>query len=72
MISDSKLDRIYDMMKNCGGLGGKVMGAGGGGFFMFYCPNHCKAKVRQSLREEGLRELPYDFDFDGAKVLVNF
>jgi D-glycero-alpha-D-manno-heptose-7-phosphate kinase len=72
MISDSKLDHIYDVVKSCGGVGGKVMGAGGGGFFMFYCPNQSKAKVRQTLKAEGLRELPYDFDFDGAKVLVNF
>jgi len=71
-ISDSRLDRLYDVVKGCGGLGGKVMGAGGGGFFMFYCPNQSKARVRQTLKAEGLRELPYDFDFEGAKVLVNF
>jgi D-glycero-alpha-D-manno-heptose-7-phosphate kinase len=55
-----------------GVLGGKIMGAGGGGFFMFYCPNQCKARLRQTLAAAGLREMPYDFDFEGAKVLVNF
>ncbi len=71
-ISDGNIDRWYNMVKDCGGLGGKIMGAGGGGFFMFYCPTNVKAKVRDILMKEGLRELPYDFDYDGAKVLVNF
>jgi D-glycero-alpha-D-manno-heptose-7-phosphate kinase len=71
-ISDSRLDRMYETAKSCGGLGGKIMGAGGGGFFMFYCPNQSKAKVRKALAGQGLREMPYDFDFEGAKVLVNF
>lgn len=71
-ISDARLDRWYELAKENGGLGGKVMGAGGGGFFMFYCPNRSKSKVRQALTAAGLREMPYDFDFEGAKVLVNF
>src|SRR5215216_1188524 len=44
-ISDSKIDRWYEVVKSCGGLGGKIMGAGGGGFFMFFCPNNCKGKI---------------------------
>jgi galactokinase/mevalonate kinase-like predicted kinase len=48
------------------------MGAGGGGFFMFYCPNHYKASLRKVLSAESLREMSYDFDFDGSKVIVNF
>ena len=71
-ISDPRLDHWYEIVKSCGGLGGKVMGAGGGGFFMFYCPGHCKGRIRKALTESGLREMPYDFDFEGAKVLVNF
>jgi D-glycero-alpha-D-manno-heptose-7-phosphate kinase len=71
-ISDKRLDEWYQLAKQCGGLGGKVMGAGGGGFFMFYCPSHTKSKVRNALTRVGLREMPYDFDFEGAKVLVNF
>jgi D-glycero-alpha-D-manno-heptose-7-phosphate kinase len=71
-ISDSKIDDWYELVKSCGGLGGKIMGAGGGGFFMFFCPNHCKGKIRKTLTDAGLREMPYDFDFEGAKVLVNF
>ena len=60
------------MAKSAGALGGKVMGAGGGGFLMFYCPDRSKVKVRKTLTDAGLREMPYDFDFEGAKVLVNF
>jgi len=71
-ISDPGLDQMYETAKGCGGLGGKIMGAGGGGFFMFYCPNQSKAKVRKELAAKGLREMPYHFDFEGAKVLVNF
>jgi D-glycero-alpha-D-manno-heptose-7-phosphate kinase len=70
-ISHHKIDQWYELAKKCGGLGGKVMGAGGGGFFMFYCPKSCKAKMRSVLSKAGLREVAYDFDFDGAKILVN-
>lgn len=71
-ISDGKIDHCYQLLKAHGGLGGKLMGAGGGGFFMCYCPSKCKADLRKAFVEVGLRELPYDFDFEGAKVLVNF
>jgi D-glycero-alpha-D-manno-heptose-7-phosphate kinase len=47
------------------------MGAGGGGFFMFFCPGRSKQRVRTELTRAGLRELPYDFDYDGAKVMLN-
>ena len=71
-ISDPQLDRWYELAKENGALGGKIMGAGGGGFFMFYCPNSHKARLRQTLNSAGLREMIYDFDFEGAKTLVNF
>jgi D-glycero-alpha-D-manno-heptose-7-phosphate kinase len=53
-------------------VGGKLIGAGGGGFLLFYCPNSCKAKLRHAMAGEGLREMPFDFDLEGAKVLVDF
>lgn len=71
-ISDSQLDRWYAMAKESGALGGKVIGAGGGGFFMFQCPVERKADLRAAMAAEGLREMRYAFDFRGAKVLVNF
>ena len=71
-ISDSRIDHWYEVAKQNGTLGGKIMGAGGGGFFMFYSPNNHKVRLRKALAAEGLREMSYDFDFEGAKVLVNF
>ena len=71
-ISNPQIDRWYDIARENGAIGGKIMGAGGGGFFAFYCSNNHKAQLRKVLATEGLREMPYDFDFEGAKVLVNF
>ncbi len=71
-ISDPRIDRWYELAKQNGALGGKLMGAGGGGFFMFFCPNSHKTQLREVMAGEGLREMSYDFDLEGAKVLVNF
>jgi D-glycero-alpha-D-manno-heptose-7-phosphate kinase len=71
-ISDPRIDRWYEIARENGALGGKIIGAGGGGFMMLYCPNAKKGAVRQAMAAEGLREMPFDFDFEGAKVLVNF
>jgi len=71
-ISPPQIDRWYDLAREHGALGGKLIGAGGGGFLMFCCPRATKAAVREALSAEGLREMPFDFDLDGAKVLVNF
>lgn len=71
-ISDDRIDRWYDRARAEGALGGKLVGAGGGGFFLFYCPAGSKGRVRAAMVEEGLRPMPFDFDFEGAKVLVDF
>jgi len=71
-ISDSQIDRWYEISRDNGALGGKLIGAGGGGFLLFYCPNAHKRQLRAVMAEEGLREMPFDFDFEGAKVLVDF
>lgn len=70
-VSNERIDRWYEIARNNGALGGKIMGAGGGGFFMFYCDRD-HSNVRKSLRDAGLREIPYKFDMEGTKVLVNF
>ena len=69
-ISDSQIDRWYDLAKSEGALGGKLMGAGGGGFFMFYC-NNGKNGFRQSLNQAGLKEMRFRIDWEGSKVLFN-
>jgi D-glycero-alpha-D-manno-heptose-7-phosphate kinase len=71
-ISDPDIARWYSVAKENGALGGKIMGAGGGGFFMFCCPNGAKTSVRRALAAEGLREMPFEFDWEGSKVLMNF
>ncbi len=71
-ISVTDVDRWYDVARDAGALGGKLVGAGGGGFLMLYCHNGTKHDVRAALASEGLRELRYRFDNEGAKVLVNF
>jgi len=70
-IISSQVNRWYEMAKRNGASGGKLMGAGGGGFFMFYC-NNGKNGFRKIMRKEGLREMPFRLDFEGSKVLVNF
>ena len=72
MVSTPEIDEYYRIAKESGALGGKIMGAGGGGFLMLYCPNGRKECLRANLHRAGLRELSYDFDMQGAKVLVNF
>lgn len=70
-ISNPNFDRIYQIAKENGALGGKISGAGGGGFFVFYTEKNHK-KLRKILKSLGLREMRYRFDFEGTKVLVNF
>jgi D-glycero-alpha-D-manno-heptose-7-phosphate kinase len=70
-MSNPRFDEIYTIAKRNGALGGKITGAGGGGFFVFYVEqNH--SKFRQTMKTLGLREMRYRFDFEGTKVLVNF
>ena len=70
-ITNPEFDRIYEVAKANGALGGKISGAGGGGFFTFYVSED-HAKLRGAMEKEGLRELRYRFDFEGTKVLVDY
>lgn len=70
-ISSACFDRIYNLAKGNGALGGKICGAGGGGFFVFYTEEKHE-QLRKALTEAGLREMRYRFDFEGTKVLVDF
>ncbi|MFQ5827705.1 MAG: hypothetical protein ACE5JD_00920 [Candidatus Methylomirabilia bacterium] len=71
-VSDSQIDCWYEVAKESGAVGGKLIGAGGGGFFMFYCESEQKAKVREAMAREGLIETRFRLDFEGTKVLINF
>jgi len=70
-MSSPQFDEIYDAAQKSGALGGKISGAGGGGFFTFYVPDSHKV-FRENMREFGLREMRYRFDFEGTKVLADF
>jgi D-glycero-alpha-D-manno-heptose-7-phosphate kinase len=66
-ISNADIDAWYDCALANGALGGKVIGAGGGGFLMFYAGD--KVKLRRAMREKGLSEVRFRFDFGGTRVL---
>ena len=70
-MSNPHFDRIYEIAKENGALGGKISGAGGGGFFLFYVEER-HGKFSELMKSLGLREMKYRFDFEGTKVLVNF
>jgi len=70
-VSRPEIDKWYALARENGALGGKIMGAGGGGFFIFYVEGN-KSKLRQAMKREGLREMRFKFDLEGSKVLVNF
>ena len=69
-ISNPHFDEIYETARKSGALGGKIMGAGGGGFFMFYSQNR-KGSLIEALQRLGLSYTPFRFDYEGAKILVN-
>jgi len=67
-MSNPDIDKWYNLAMENGALGGKLIGAGGGGFLMFYAAD--KTKLRHALTMEGLREVRFRFDFEGTKTLV--
>ncbi|NJN53547.1 MAG: GHMP kinase, partial [Anaerolineae bacterium] len=69
-ISNSMLDEIYCKARQRGAIGGKISGAGGGGFLLLYCPYECQDAVRKALPE--LQELQFKVEPDGSKVIFNY
>jgi D-glycero-alpha-D-manno-heptose-7-phosphate kinase len=67
-MSNPQINEWYDAALANGALGGKVIGAGGGGFLMFYAGD--KAKLRHAMRAKGLHEVRFRFDFEGTKVVT--
>lgn len=67
-VSNPVIDDIYYRAKIAGALGGKVLGAGGGGFFLFYVPNGRQQAVREALGD--LMEVPFRFGSEGSKVVL--
>jgi D-glycero-alpha-D-manno-heptose-7-phosphate kinase len=69
-VSNGSIDELYQAARRAGALGGKITGAGGGGFLLLYCPAGRRSAVRQAMH--GLRELPFQFEPDGSKVIFNY
>src|SRR5258708_21717909 len=67
-MSNSQIDTWYDLARENGALGGKLIGAGGGGFLMFYAED--KVRLRRAMAETGLKEVRFRFDFEGTKVII--
>ena len=70
-ISDPFVDECYEIARKNGAAGGKLIGAGGGGFLMFYCENNHKPQLIEAMQEMGLKWERFHFDFDGSKIMVN-
>jgi len=68
-MSNPKINEWYDLAMASGALGGKLIGAGGGGFLMFYAND--KAKLRHAMRAQGLKEVRFRFDFEGTKLVIS-
>jgi D-glycero-alpha-D-manno-heptose-7-phosphate kinase len=68
-MSSEQIDSIYDTALKNGAVGGKLVGAGGGGFLMFYVED--KQKLRESMNKLKLEEVRFNFDFEGTKVVMS-
>ncbi len=66
-VSTDYIDRVYRKGIEAGALGGKLLGAGGGGFFVFYAPEECQERVRDALKE--LLYIPFEFENTGTKII---
>jgi D-glycero-alpha-D-manno-heptose-7-phosphate kinase len=67
-ISSDAINHWYELARANGALGGKLIGAGGGGFLLFYAED--RIRLRRALREVGLQEVRFRFDFEGTKVVI--
>jgi D-glycero-alpha-D-manno-heptose-7-phosphate kinase len=70
-ISNPRIDHFYEMARHNGASGGKITGAGGGGFLLLFCEPECQEAVRSALQAEGIQEMAFAFDHSGAQVIVN-
>jgi D-glycero-alpha-D-manno-heptose-7-phosphate kinase len=69
-ISNPEIDELYETARRAGALGGKITGAGGGGFLLLYCPPERQRSLRKALAK--LQELPFSLEQDGSKVIFNY
>jgi len=70
-MTDSSIDEHYEAARAAGAIGGKLMGAGGGGFFMFYARPADKRRLHDAMVARGLKPLRFRFDLGGARIVAN-
>jgi len=68
-MSNPSIDEWYELGRRHGALGGKLVGAGGGGFLLFYSERH--QPLRDAMQKAGLQEVRFRFDYEGTKVLFS-
>jgi D-glycero-alpha-D-manno-heptose-7-phosphate kinase len=68
-MSNPKIDEWYELGLKNGAIGGKLVGAGGGGFLLFYAED--RNKLRHTMKHAGLDEVRFKFDYEGTKVLFS-
>jgi D-glycero-alpha-D-manno-heptose-7-phosphate kinase len=65
-VSNAEIDGLYERALNAGAAGGKLLGAGGGGFMLFYCVPEKQASLCAALN---LKPMPFAFDYDGTSII---
>lgn len=70
-VTNSFFDECYELALRNGALGGMIMGAGGGGFFLFYHPGRDKTRLVRLLERKGYKHLPFGLDFAGTKIVAS-
>lgn len=70
-ISNPRIDEAYELARQCGAVGGKIAGAGGGGFMLLYCPEESQEAVTTALEDYGLSRCDFHFERGGAVVLMD-
>jgi len=70
-ISTPRIDELYSLARERGALGGKITGAGGGGFLLLYCEPEFQDEVREVMKSQNVNEMTFAFDMQGAQAIVN-
>jgi D-glycero-alpha-D-manno-heptose-7-phosphate kinase len=68
-VTNADVDKWYKLAMENGAMGGKLIGAGGGGFMMFYTED--KTRLRHAMNQAGLKEVRFRFDFEGTKTIIS-
>ncbi len=70
-ISTPHIDELYALAREHGAIGGKITGAGGGGFLLLYCESEFQSDVREAMRQHDIQEMTFGFDMQGAQAIVD-